>query len=225
MSSPTVLLVGADSAIARALAPRLVERGVETLRWSRQEGHDAQVDIFSADTLPDLPERLEGLVYFPGTITLTPFPRTSLDTFRRDWEINVGGLVRVLQHALPALQKAERASVVTISSVAASNGLAFHASIAQAKAGVEALTRSLAAEFAPRGIRFNAVAPSLTDTPLATRLLDSDAKRERMEERNPLGRIGRPEDVAATIDHLLGDDAGWMTGQVIGVDGGFGTLR
>lgn len=222
MTDSTVLVVGAGSAIAQDLSTRLGDRGTRLVQWSRQEGFDAVVDVVADESLPDLPETLEGLVYFPGTIELAPFPRLDMGTFRRDWEINVGGLVRVLHHAIGSLQKSEAASVVGVSTVAAGHGLGFHASIAAAKAGVEGLMRTLAAEYAPRGVRFNCVAPSLTDTQLASGLIDSDAKRKRMDDRHPLGRIGRPRDVAAAIDYLLSDDASWVTGQVLAVDGGYG---
>ncbi len=222
MTDRTVLVVGAGSAIARDLTSRLTDKGTELLQWSRQDGFDAVVDVVNDDSLPELPESLGGLVYFPGSITLAPFPRLDMQTFRSDWEVNVGGFVRVLQHAIGSLQKAENASVVGVSTVAAGHGLGFHASIAAAKAGVEALMRTLAAEYAPRGVRFNCVAPSLTDTPLAAGLTDSDAKRKRMDDRHPLGRIGQPGDVAAAIDYLLSDDASWVTGHVLAVDGGYG---
>jgi len=222
MTDSTVLVVGAGSAIAQDLSTRLGDRGTRLVQWSRQEGFDAVVDVVADESLPDLPETLEGLVYFPGTIELAPFPRLDMGTFRRDWEINVGGLVRVLHHAIGSLQKSEAASVVGVSTVAAGHGLGFHASIAAAKAGVEGLMRTLAAEYAPRGVRFNCVAPSLTETPLASGLIDSDAKRKRMDDRHPLGRIGRPRDVAAAIDYLLSDDASWVTGQVLAVDSGYG---
>ena len=100
----------------------------------------------------------------------------------------------------------------------------FHASIATAKAGIEGLTRSLAAEWAPR-IRVNAVALSLTDTPLAAGLLNNDSKRESADKRHPLRRVGTPEDAAGVACFLLGEGGQWMSGQVLGVDGGLSTLR
>ena len=221
----TTLIVGASSAIAQDLASRLAEEGQEILRWTRSgdlEG-SVQVEDLLEGALPDLPETLHGLAYFPGTLNLTPFGRTTLETFRSDWEINVLGFVRVLQHALPALQNAPVATVAAVSTVAATKGLPFHASIAQSKAGLEGLIRTLAAEFAP-DIRFNAVAPSLTDTPLAGKLTSDEKRREKMDERHPLGRVGEPADVGAAMAYLLGPDSNWVTGQVLGVDGGFGAL-
>jgi NAD(P)-dependent dehydrogenase (short-subunit alcohol dehydrogenase family) len=115
------------------------------------------------------------------------------------------------------------AAIVLFSTVAVQTGLPFHASIASAKGAVEGLTRSLAAELAPK-IRVNAVAPSLTDTPLAAQLLSSDDKRSASAKRHPLKRIGTPEDIANTALFLLEDSSAWMTGQIIGVDGGLGTV-
>ena len=108
------------------------------------------------------------------------------------------------------------------STVAVQTGMAFHASIAAAKGAVEGLTRSLAAEFAPK-IRVNAVAPSLTNTPLAEKLLNAEAKLKSAEERHPLKKIGTPTDIANAVQYLL--EANWVTGQIISVDGGMSALR
>lgn len=172
----------------------------------------------------ELPETLHGLVYFPGTITLKPFHRLSDEDFLRDFQINLLGAVRLLRLALPALKKAESASVVFFSTVAVRTGLPYHASIAAAKGAVEGLSRSLAAELAPR-IRVNCIAPSLTDTPLAESLLNSGEKREAAGKRHPLHRIGDPAENARLIAFLLGEDSGFMTGQVLRPDGGLSVLR
>lgn len=220
------LIVGARSAIAQALASRLREEGDDLHLWTRSTdlaGATWVGDVLR-DELPVLPARVDRLAYFPGTLDLKPFGRTPLDTFRSDWEVNVLGFVRVLQHALPSLKQSDHAAVVAISTVAATTGMPFHASIAQAKGGLEAMIRALAAEFAP-SIRFNAVAPSLTDTPLASKLTGNEERRAKMDARHPLGRIGTPDDIAAALHFLLGPQASWMTGQVLGVDGGIGVVR
>jgi NAD(P)-dependent dehydrogenase (short-subunit alcohol dehydrogenase family) len=116
-------------------------------------------------------------------------------------------------------------SVVAVSTVAVTTGLGFHASVSQAKGGLEAMIRALAAEYAPRRIRFNAVAPSLTDTPMTHSMVNTPEKKERMDQRHPLGRVGNPVDIANAITFLLSEKASWITGKVIGVDGGLGSLR
>ncbi len=133
-------------------------------------------------------------------------------------------MIRSLQSVLPRLLKSTQASVVAYSTVAVQQGMPFHASVAVAKGALEGLTRSLAAEYAPK-MRVNAIAPSLTNTPLAGKLLSSDEKVEKMNERHPLKRVGTPEDVAQCTYFLLSDTSSWMTGQIIGLDGGMGALK
>jgi NAD(P)-dependent dehydrogenase (short-subunit alcohol dehydrogenase family) len=155
---------------------------------------------------------------------LKPFHLLRSRDFVRDLEVNYLGAVKTLQHYLPRLREADSASVVLLSTVAVQTGLAFHASVAGAKGAVEGLTRALAAELAPK-IRVNAVAPSLTDTPLARSLLNQPAKRESASKRHPLQRIGTPADIASAVCFLLADESGWITGQVIAVDGGLSRIR
>lgn len=149
-----------------------------------------QMDIVSGwlDRI-DFPEIVDGLVYTPGSINLKPFNKFSTDDFKNDFEINVLGSVRVIQKLLPNLKKSKSASIVLFSSVAAGLGMPFHASVAVSKSAVEGLTRSLAAEFSTSKIRVNAIAPSLTDTKLASQLLSSMEKREASSKRHPLQRI------------------------------------
>jgi NAD(P)-dependent dehydrogenase (short-subunit alcohol dehydrogenase family) len=164
-------------------------------------------------------------VYCPGSINLKPFHRFSIDEFKNDFEINLLGAVKTIQAALPALKKANGSSVVLFSTVASQLGMPFHASVASAKSAVEGLAKSLAAEYATNGIRVNVVAPSLTDTPLAEKLLSSPEKREASDKRHPLGRVGNPEDIAATVAFLLSEKTAWVTGQILHVDGGMGALK
>jgi NAD(P)-dependent dehydrogenase (short-subunit alcohol dehydrogenase family) len=172
-----------------------------------------------------LPETLQGEVYCPGTIVLKPFQRLSSDDFLEDFSLNLMGAVKVIQGCFSHLRKSPTgASSVLCSTVAVKTGIAFHASVASAKGAVEGLTRALAAEFAPR-IRMNAIAPFLTDTPLAQNLISSEEKRQASAERHPLKRIGSPRDIAQMAAYLLSDNASWMTGQIMHVDGGISTLR
>ena len=173
----------------------------------------------------DLPDTLHGIIYCAGTINLKPFGRLSLEDFSNDFQMNTLGAVAAVQPNISRLKKAKGAGVVFFSSVAANTGFTFHTSISMAKGGLQGLAIALAAEFAPSNIRFNVVAPSLTDTPLAEPLLSSEERRESSAKRHPLGRFGLPEDMAAAATYLASDQASWITGQVLGVDGGLGKLK
>ncbi|WP_373509453.1 SDR family NAD(P)-dependent oxidoreductase [Thiocapsa sp.] len=230
--SKTYLIVGGTSGIGAALLGKLIARCHRVIQLSRHPeaapDHpavtslhwDVRTNDFPADALTTT---LDGLVYCPGTIRLRPFERLAEKEWTEDLEINLLGAVRALQGAMKALKAAESASIVLFSTVAVGTGLPFHASIASAKGAVEGLTRSLAAELAPR-IRVNAVAPTLTATPLAERLIGNESKRTAAAERHPLQTIGEAEDVAGAALWLL-EDARMTTGQVIHVDAGLGTLR
>ena len=172
----------------------------------------------------EIPEVLDGLVYCPGTINLKSFHRLTEEEFLNDFQVNLLGATRALQLALPALKKSPSASVVLFSTIAVKCGMPFHASIAAAKGAVEGLTRSLAAEWAPK-IRVNAIAPSLTDTRLAASLLGDEKRREAAAERHPLKSIGQPEHVAEIVAYLLSDSAKFTTGQILRPDGGLSSVR
>lgn len=172
----------------------------------------------------DLPETLDGLVYCPGSINLKPFRSLKPAMFQSDFEINVLGAVKVLQKAQKVLQKTKGSSVVLFSTVAVNLGMPYHASVAASKGAIEGITKSLAAEWSPK-VRVNCVAPSLTDTPLAARLLASDERREASAQRHPLKRVGTVTDIAESACFLLSDKSSWMTGQVLGVDGGISGVK
>lgn len=224
------LLIGGNSGIGLAAARLLQSQGNHVLVAARNPGALTDLDIPTQafDALKPgplaLPETLDGLVYFPGTITLKPFHRLSPEDFLHDFQINCLGAVAAIQSALPALKAAPHASIVLFSSIAVAQGLGFHASIAAAKGAVEGLARSLAAELAPK-IRVNAIAPSLTDTPLAASLINSDAKREAAAKRHPLQQLGNPDDIAALISFLLSDASLFITGQIHRPDGGMSSIR
>lgn len=217
------LIVGGSKGIGLSLAQLLTPQH-HVLTTSRQPG--ASLVWNAGDPFPTegLPEHLDGLVYAPGTINLKPFHRLTDSEFQEDWQVNVMGAVRVIRTVLPLLKKGISPSIVLFSTVAVQQGLPFHASIAMAKGAIEGLTRSLAAELAPT-IRVNAIAPSITDTPLAEKLLGSPEKKNASAERHPLKKIGLPEDHAQLAEFLLSTRAGWITGQVFGVDGGLSRIR
>ncbi len=171
-----------------------------------------------------LPEVLDGIVYCPGSINLKPFNRLSENDFLTDWQVNVLGAVKSIQAVLPNLKKSEQASVVLFSTVAAKTGMPFHASIASAKAALEGLTVSLAAELAPK-IRVNCIAPSLTNTPLAEKLINTPEKIEASGKRHPLQRIGTPQELAELSVFLLSEKSAWMTAQILHLDGGMSSIK
>lgn len=227
----TFLIVGATSGIGLAVAHRLGAGGHRVLSMSRRrEAPPEAAEHWSCDVsdpasaLPATEEALDGLVYMPGSITLKPFSRLGDQDLMADLQVNYLGAARVIRHYLKNLKRAGNASVVTMSTVAVATGMPYHASVAGAKGAVEGLTRALAAELAP-AIRVNAVAPSLVDTPLAAPLLSTAAKRAAMAGRHPAGTIGDADRVAALIAFLLSDEATWMTGQIVAMDGGLGALR
>ncbi|MFT5191464.1 MAG: 3-oxoacyl-[acyl-carrier protein] reductase [Verrucomicrobiales bacterium] len=230
--SRTYLIIGAQSIIAKHVIEGLLKEEHHVLAASRKPHEIAPANrlktlFFDADpseSTLDLPDSLDGLVYFPGSITLKPITRLTEEDFLRDYRVNVLGAVRVIQQALPSLKKSPRASIVLFSSVAAQVGMGFHSSIATAKAGVEGLGRSLAAELAPK-VRVNMIAPSLTDTPLAASLLSNEEQRRLAADRHPSKSIGAPEDVAALVTFLLSDRSQFMTGQVLRLDGGLSSVK
>lgn len=230
------LIIGGNSGIGLALAKQLRER--EANIWLASRNQKAAADSLNAPhlsldvtgetlgTLADfVPEQLHGIAYCPGTITLKPFQRLSIADFRNDMEINLFGAVKVIQAVFPMLKKGAPASIVMFSTVASLAGMNFHASIAAAKAAVEGFAKSLAAEFAGANIRVNVIAPSITETPLAGHLLNNEHKIEASKNRHPIKKIGAPDDVASLAAYLLSPESGWITGQVIAVDGGLSALR
>ena len=227
-----ILLAGGTSGIGLELARRLSAQGHSitcACRSPEKLSEVAGIETVPFDALQTnlnftAPESLDGFVYCPGTINLKPFSRLSDQDFLSDFEVNVMGAVRLLRHILPSLKKGSNSSVVLFSTVAVQTGLPFHASIAAAKGAVEGVTRSLAAELAP-GIRVNAIAPSLTNTPLAAGLLSSDEKKKASAERHPLKTVGDPADLAELAAFLLSDASKFTSGQVFKMDGGLSTLK
>ena len=214
-----VVLIGSSSAIAKSLQESS-ER--EFICFSRSNNNfDISGDLSELDEV----DNINGLVYFPGTINLKPFTMLKENDFQNDLDINFFGAVKVVKKLIGKLKEADGASVVFISTVAASLGLPFHASISPAKAALEAYARSMAAEYAGAKISFNVIAPSLADTPMAGNLLKTERLVEASKERNPMKQIGTPSQIAKSVDYLLDAHKNWMTGQVISVDGGMINLK
>ncbi|MGB0366738.1 MAG: SDR family NAD(P)-dependent oxidoreductase [Flavobacteriaceae bacterium] len=226
-----ILIIGGSSGVGRALVDLLtLEHNIYVASRSNESLANTGVTHISYDVMNDaldlsnLPEQLDGFVYCPGSINLRPFRGLKPQTFQDDFNLNVIGAVKTLQAVLPLLQKSPQASLVFYSTVAVSTGMPFHASVAAAKGALEGLTRSLAAEYAPK-FRVNCIAPSLTDTPLADKFLNNEAKLEKAQERHPLKQVGTAKNIAQMTAFLLGEESQWMTGQILHVDGGIGDLK
>ena len=226
-----ILLIGGSQGIGFEIAKNLCQTNnviVASRTIRNLDGLKVQHIPFDASTeildLNSVPETIDGFVYCPGSINLKPFKNLKIEHFQDDLEINYLHMVKVFQTILPKLLQSSQASVVLFSSVAATTGMPFHSSIAGAKAAVEGFAKAIAAEFAPK-IRVNTIAPSITNTPLSDKFLNSEAKMERAAERHPLKKVGQPQDIAQMAQFLLSEDASWITGQVFHVDGGMSTLN
>lgn len=237
-----VLIFGGTGGIGAATARALAAKGCGLHLVARDEGRLSALatELGATFTVGDVADpalfpraaseaarggALAGLVYAVGTITLKAFARLTEADFEADFRINALCAARAVQAALGPLRAGEgTSSVVLFSTVAVAQGFAAHASIGMAKGAVEGLVRSLAAELAPK-VRVNAVAPSLTRTPLAHSLTENEGMASAIAGLHALQRLGTPEDAAAAAAFLVSEEAGWITGQVLGVDGGRSTLR
>jgi len=227
-SMENILIVGGSRGIGASVLKQNLDR-YNCINISRTEPEidHSRLQTYACDVLTDeLPDisELSGLVYCPGSINLKPITSLKEEDFINDFSINVLGAVRVIKKYHKVLKEDEGASIVFFSTVAVSQGMPFHSSVSAAKAGVEGLVRSLAAEFAPK-IRVNCIAPSITETPLASAILRSEKSRERISENHPLKRILEAEEVASLASYLISPAGKGITGQVIGIDGGMSTLR
>lgn len=221
----TFLFIGANADLAIEARKLIENKGDKVIAISRNSNDfypDFLIGNAVTNELPEITDELDGLVYFPGTINLKPFRSLKSTDFQQDFEINVLGAIHAIQFY--AKQLKEGSSIVLFSTVAVQTGMPFHSTVSVAKGAVEGLTRALAAEFAPK-IRVNCIAPSLTQTKLAGRLLNSEEKIEAMANKHPLKKIGSPKDLANALEFLLSDNSSWVTGQILAVDGGMSRLK
>ena len=225
-----ILLIGGSTGIGLELSKKLEDnynvfistRNPEKFSSSNIKSTKLDLDKdFETDWLPEV---IDGFVYLPGTINLRPFKGLKSEVFIDDFNINVLGCIKILQKILNRLEASENSSIVMFSTFAVKLGMPFHSSVSSSKGAIEGLTRSLAAEFAPK-IRVNAIAPSLLNTPMSDKFLNSDTKLDNAKNRHPLKEIGSPEDISDLVMFLLEDKSKWMTGQIIPFDGGIGSLK
>lgn len=227
------LIIGGSSGIGESIVAKLAEsseNNVVATYFSHAKVDRDNVKFFpynaEIDNLShlELPEEIHGFVYCPGAIMLKPFKRLTEQSVIDDFKLQVIGAMNAIQAILPNLEAAKNASIVLFSTVAVQQGFNFHAQVAMSKGAIEGLTKSLAAEFAP-AIRVNCIAPSLTDTPLSERLLNTDEKRKSNADRHPMKEIGKAEDSAELAVFLLSEKSKWMTGQIIHIDGGMSSIK
>ena len=226
-------IVGGSSGIGNSIVKKLAASGhnvFSTFNKTSMDSANDNIEYHHLDVtasvidLSYLPEVIDGFAYCPGSINLLPFARIKPADFVKDFELQVTGAIKILQQILPRLKKSQLSSVLFFSTVAVQTGFNFHSQVAASKGAIEGLTRALAAELAPN-VRVNAIAPSITDTPLANRFLNTEEKQKANADRHPLKRIGTPEDIAGMASFLLIDEARWITGQIITIDGGISTLK
>jgi len=226
------LVIGASSGIGQAITNQLAAEGHHVFAnyQKNQFASSANITTFNLNVLDEqldfsnLPASLDGLVYCPGAINLRPFSRITPNDFTQDFNLQVGGAIKVIQAVLPALKSSGNASIILFSTVAVQLGLNFHTQVSVSKGAIEGLTKALSAELAP-SIRVNCIAPSLTDTPLAASLLNTEQKVEANALRHPLKRIGKANDISEMACFLLGNKSSWITGQIMHVDGGMSSIK
>ena len=232
LENKNIFIVGGSNGIGLSLIKQISSKN-NIYSASRNDNNlnEYNVKHIKYDSVNDLeidtsilPDKIDGFVYCPGSINLRPFNTLKIESFLEDYNINFLGAIKSLKMILPLMQKSDNSSIVFFSTVAVSTGMPFHSSISSSKGAVEGLTRSLAAEFSPK-IRVNSIAPSIVKTNLSEKFLNSDLKVEKASERHPLGRIGKVEEISKLAAYLLSDDSSWITGQVINIDGGIGSIR
>ena len=223
-----VLVIGGSKGIGNAIIKTLIDENliINISRTPPLITHHNLTHVncnILTDNLPDIGE-IDSLIYCPGSINLKPISRLTLDDFRNDFEINVIGAVKTIQQYLPSLKKGTHPSILLFSTVAAKLGMPFHASVAAAKSAVEGLTKSLGAELAP-SIRVNAIAPTVTDTTLASKLLRNERMIENITERHPLKKYLTPKEVADMAAFLISEKATSISGQIFELDCGIVTFK
>ncbi len=223
------LIIGGSRGIGNNIVKEQLSLGKECVSISRNNSgiHDNLLQEFNVDVtsgeLPDI-DNINSLVYCPGSIILKPFSQITEDEYKNDFEINVLSAIRCIKKYINAIKSFENASIVLFSTVAVNQGMPFHSSVSVAKAGVEGLSKTLAAEFAPK-VRVNCIAPTLTKTDLASRILRNERIEENIANKHPLKRICDAGDISSMATFLISEKAKNITGQILRVDAGMSTLK
>jgi NAD(P)-dependent dehydrogenase (short-subunit alcohol dehydrogenase family) len=226
------IIIGGSSGIGKEIVNLLENEGANVIAtYNKNQIEDRlKVKYISLDVkadqldLDNIPEEIHGLAYCPGSINLKPFHRFTEKDFMEDFQFQVLGATKIIRQILPRLKKSENASILLFSTIAVQTGFGFHSQVAMSKGAIEGLTRSLAAELSPF-IRVNALAPSLTNTNLASRFINTPEKLNLISEKNPLKKIGTARDIAQAAVYLLTPKSSWVTGQIIHIDGGDSTIK
>ncbi|MFT4757017.1 MAG: NAD(P)-dependent dehydrogenase (short-subunit alcohol dehydrogenase family) [Vicingaceae bacterium] len=226
------IIIGGSSGIGKEIVNLLENEGSNVIATYNKNHHEDRLKVkyISLDVkadqldLDNIPEEIHGLAYCPGSINLKPFHRFTEKDFMEDFQFQVLGATKIIRQILPRLKKSENASILLFSTIAVQTGFGFHSQVAMSKGAIEGLTRSLAAELSPF-IRVNALAPSLTNTNLASRFINTPEKLNLISEKNPLNKIGTALDIAQAAVYLLTPKSSWVTGQIIHIDGGDSTIK
>ena len=224
-----ILVVGGSKGIGREIVNSQLEKGNYCYNFSRTESGinnqnliEEKIDILS-DDLPNI-ENIDSVIYCPGSINLKPILQLKEEDFVNDFNINVLGAIKTVKTYLNNLKKGDDPSLLFFSTVAVGQGMPFHSSVSVAKAGIEGLTKLLAAELAPY-IRVNCIAPTITRTDMAQRILRNEKIEENIANKHPLKKICEAKDISDMADFLISHNAKNITGQIMHVDGGMSTLK
>jgi NAD(P)-dependent dehydrogenase (short-subunit alcohol dehydrogenase family) len=223
-----ILIIGGTKGIGKAIVDQLVNENIVICmsRNSTEFSHNNYTHTTFDSTVDELPdiEKVDTLIYCPGSINLKPISTLSIDDFRKDFEINVIGAVKAIKKYIPLLKKGLNPSILLFSTVATKLGMPYHASVSASKSAIDGIVKTLGAELAPK-IRINAIAPTITKTELASKILRNDKVVENMIERHPLKKILSPEEVSKMAKFLISEDASSISGQIINMDAGIVSFK
>ena len=223
-----ILIIGGTKGIGKAIIDLLIEENKITCMsrnvsdYNHENYNHIQLDA-TLDNFPDL-EKIDSLVYCPGSINLKPISTLSIEDFRNDFELNVIGAVKSIKKYLPLLKKGENPSILLFSTVATKLGMPYHASVSASKSAIDGIVKTLGAELAPK-IRINAIAPTITNTELASKILRNEKVLENMIERHPLKKILSANEVAKMAKFLISEDGSSISGQIINMDAGIVSFK